>query len=100
EAPYNVAALALPAGAAAARVRTSASTAAAAIRTAAKIIDVVDPTSALIKLGTAGAKIAIPAIADLAKSINLSKIGLDNVDVGGKIDLPDLPKVEAPKVEG
>ena len=99
EATFNIASIIIPVGAATAPVRTSASTAAAAIRTAAKIIDVVDPTSALIKLGTAGAKIAIPAIADLAKSIDLSKIGLDNVDVGGKIDLPDLPKVEAPKVE-
>jgi Tuberculosis necrotizing toxin len=97
EATFNIASIIIPAGAATAPVRTSASTAAAAIRTAAKIIDVVDPASALIKVGTAGAKIAMPAIADLVKSIDLSKIGIDNL--GTKIDIPELPKVDAPKVE-
>ena len=56
EATFNIASIIIPAGAATAPVRTSASTAAAAIRTAAKVIDVVDPTSVLIKAGTAGAK--------------------------------------------
>jgi hypothetical protein len=97
EATFNIASIIIPAGAATAPVRTSASTTAAAIRTAAKIIDVVDPASALIKVGTAGAKIAMPAIADLVKSIDLSKIGIDNL--GTKIDIPELPKVDAPKVE-
>jgi hypothetical protein len=99
EATFNIASIIIPAGAATAPVRTSASTAAAAIRTAAKIIDVVDPTSALIKVGTAGAKIAMPAIADLVKSIDLSKIGIDHFGSGGKIEIPDLPNVEEPKVE-
>jgi hypothetical protein len=97
EATFNIASIIIPAGAATAPVRTSASTAAAAIRTAAKIIDVVDPASALIKVGTAGAKIAMPTIADLVKSIDLSKIGID--DLGTKIDIPELSKVAAPKVE-
>jgi hypothetical protein len=97
EATFNIASIIIPAGAATAPVRTSASTAAAAIRTAAKVIDVVDPTSVLIKAGTAGAKIALPAIADLMKSIDLSKIGIDNL--GTKIDIPEMPKIETPKVE-
>jgi nicrotizing toxin Mtb-like protein len=99
EATFNIASIIIPAGAATAPVRTSASTAAAAIRTAAKIIDVVDPASALIKVGTAGAKIAMPAIADLVKSIDLSKLDLGKLDAAGKIDIPELPKVDAPKVE-
>ena len=99
EATFNVASIIIPAGAATAPVRTSASTAAAAIRTAAKIIDVVDPASALIKVGTAGARIAMPAIADLVKSIDLSKLDLGQLDTGGKIDIPELANVEAPKVE-
>ena len=97
EATFNIASIIIPAGAATAPVRTSASTAAAAIRTAAKVIDVVDPTSVLIKAGTAGAKVALPAIADLLKSVDLSKIGIDNL--GTKIDIPDMPKIETPKVE-
>jgi hypothetical protein len=80
-------------------VRTSASTAAAAIRTAAKIIDFVDPASALIKVGTAGARIALPAIADLVKSVDLSKIDIGNLDAAGKIDIPEMPKVDAPTIE-
>jgi Tuberculosis necrotizing toxin len=99
EATFNIASIIIPAGAATAPVRTSASTAAAAIRTAAKIIDVVDPASALIKVGTAGAKIAMPAIADLVKSIDLSKLDLGKLDAAGKIDIPEMPKVDAPKVE-
>jgi Tuberculosis necrotizing toxin len=97
EATFNIASIIIPAGAATAPVRTSASTAAAAIRTAAKVIDVIDPTSVVIKAGTAGAKIALPAIADLLKSVDLSKIGIDNL--GTKIDIPELPKVETPHVE-
>jgi hypothetical protein len=99
EATFNIASIIIPVGAATAPVRTSASTAAAAIRTAAKIIDVVDPASALIKVGTAGAKIAIPAIADLVKSIDLSKLDLGKLDAVGKIDIPEVPKIDAPKVE-
>jgi hypothetical protein len=99
EATFNVASIIIPVGAATAPVRTSASTAAAAIRTAAKIIDVVDPASALIKVGTAGARVAIPAISDLVKSIDLSKIDLGNLDAAGKIDIPDGPKIDAPRVE-
>jgi hypothetical protein len=99
EATFNVASIVIPVGAATAPVRTSASTAAAAIRTAAKIIDVVDPASALIKVGTAGARVAIPAISDLVKSIDLSKIDLGNLDAAGKIDIPEGPKIDAPKVE-
>ena len=99
EATFNVASIIIPAGAATAPVRTSASTAAAAIRTAAKIIDVVDPASALIKVGTAGARIALPVIADLVKSVDLSKIDIGNLDAAGKIDIPELPKVDAPTIE-
>jgi nicrotizing toxin Mtb-like protein len=99
EATFNIASIIIPAGAATAPVRTSASTAAAAIRTAAKIIDVVDPASALIKVGTAGAKIAMPAVADLVKSIDLSKLDLGKLDAAGKIDLPEMPKIDAPTVE-
>ena len=99
EATFNVASIVIPAGAATAPVRTSGSTAAAAIRTAAKIIDVVDPASALIKVGTAGAKIALPAIADLVKSVDLSKIDVGNLDAAGKIDVPEVPKVEVPAIE-
>ncbi|HJY46487.1 MAG TPA: TNT domain-containing protein [Propionibacteriaceae bacterium] len=99
EATFNVASLIIPAGAATAPVRTSASTAAAAIRTAARVMDVIDPASALIKVGTAGARIAIPAIADLVKSVDLSKIDIGNLGPGAKIDIPDLPQVEAPKIE-
>ena len=75
------------------------STAAAAIRTAARIMDVIDPASALIKVGTAGARIAIPTIADLVKSVDLSKIDIGNLGPGAKIDIPDMPQVEAPKIE-
>jgi Tuberculosis necrotizing toxin len=99
EATFNVASIIVPVGAATAPVRTSASTAAAAIRTAAKIIDVVDPASALIKVGTAGARVAMPAISDLMKSIDLSKLDLGNLDAAGKIDIPESPKIDAPKVE-
>ena len=99
EATFNVASIIIPAGAATAPVRTSASTAAAAIRTAAKVIDVIDPASALIKVGTAGARIALPAIADLLKSVDLSKIDIGNLGPGGKIDIPELPQVEAPTIE-
>jgi Tuberculosis necrotizing toxin len=99
EATFNVASIIIPVGAATAPVRTSASTAAAAIRTAAKIIDVVDPASALIKVGTAVARVAIPAISDLVKSIDLSKIDLGNLDAAGKIDIPEGPKIDAPTVE-
>jgi hypothetical protein len=99
EATFNIASIIIPVGAATAPVRTSASTAAAAIRTAAKIIDVADPTSALIKVGTAGAKIATPAIADLVKSVDLSKIDLGKLDAAGKIDIPEAPKIDMPKVE-
>jgi hypothetical protein len=99
EATFNVASIIVPAGAATAPVRTSASTAAAAIRTAAKVMDVIDPASALIKVGTAGARIAIPAIADLVKSVDLSKIDIGNLGPGAKIDIPDMPQVEAPKIE-
>ena len=99
EAVFNVASILVPAGAATAPVRTSASTAAAAIRTTAKIIDVVDPASALIKVGTAGARIAMPAIADLVKSIDLTKLDLGNLDAAGKIDIPELPKIDTPRVE-
>jgi hypothetical protein len=99
EAIFNFASILIPAGAATAPVRTSASTAAAAIRTAAKIIDVVDPASALIKVGTAGARIAVPAIADLMKSVDLSKIDIGNLDAAGKIDIPEIPKVQAPTIE-
>ncbi|HJV14354.1 MAG TPA: TNT domain-containing protein [Propionibacteriaceae bacterium] len=99
EATFNVASIIVPVGAATAPVRTSASTAAAAIRTAAKILDVVDPASALIKVGTAGARVAIPAISDLVKSIDLSKLDLGNLDAAGKIDIPESPKIDAPKVE-
>jgi|GEM_PF-1134873 len=99
EATFNIASIIIPVGAATAPVRTSASTAAAAIRTAAKIIDVADPTSALIKVGTAGAKIAMPTIADLVKSVDLSKIDLGKLDAAGKIDIPEAPKIDTPKVE-
>jgi Tuberculosis necrotizing toxin len=99
EATFNVASIIIPVGAATAPVRTSASTAAAAIRTAAKIIEVVDPASALIKVGTAGARVAIPAISDLVKSIDLSKLDLGNLDSAGKIDIPETPKIDAPTVE-
>ena len=99
EATFNVASIIIPAGAATAPVRTSASTAAAAIRTAARIMDVIDPASALIKVGSAGARIAIPAIADLVKSVDLSKIDIGNLGPGAKIDIPDMPQVEAPKIE-
>jgi hypothetical protein len=99
EATFNIASIIIPVGAATAPVRTSASTAAAAIRTTAKIIDVVDPSSALIKVGTAGAKIATPAIADLVKSVDLSKIDLGKLDAAGKIDIPEAPKIDMPKVE-
>jgi len=99
EATFNIASIIIPVGAATAPVRTSASTAGAAIRTAAKIIDVADPTSALIKVGTAGAKIATPAIADLVKSVDLSKIDLGKLDAAGKIDVPEAPKIDMPKVE-
>ncbi len=99
EATFNVASIIIPAGAATAPVRTSASTAAAAIRTAAKIMDVIDPASALIKVGTAGARIAIPTIADLVKSVDLSKIDVGDLGPGAKIDIPDMPQVEVPKIE-
>ena len=99
EATFNVASIIIPAGAATAPVRTSTSTAAAAIRTAAKVMDVIDPASALIKVGTAGARIAIPAIADLVKSVDLSKIDTGNLGAGSKIDIPDAPPIEAPKIE-
>jgi hypothetical protein len=99
EATFNIASIIIPVGAATAPVRTSASTAAAAIRTAAKIIDVADPTSALIKVGTAGAKIATPTIADLMKSVDLSKLDLGKLDAAGKIDIPEPPKIDMPKVE-
>ena len=99
EATFNVASIIIPAGAATAPVRTSSSTAAAAIRTAAKIIDVVDPASALIKVGTAGARVALPAIADLMKSVDLSKIDTGNLDAAGKIDIPEVAKVEASTIE-
>ena len=99
EATFNVASIIIPAGAATAPVRTSASTAAAAIRTAAKIMDVIDPASALIKVGTAGARIALPTIADLVKSVDLSKIDIGDLGSGAKIDIPDMPQVEAPKIE-
>jgi hypothetical protein len=90
EATFNVASIIIPAGAATAPVRTSASTAAAAIRTTAKIIDIADPTSALIKVGTAGAKIAMPTIADLMRSVEIAT---------GKIDIPEALKIDMPKVE-
>ena len=99
EATFNVASIIIPAGAATAPVRTGGSTAAAAIRTAARVMDVIDPASALIKVGTAGARIAIPAIADLVKSVDLSKIDIGNLGPGAKIDIPDMPQVEAPKIE-
>jgi hypothetical protein len=99
EATFNIASIIIPASAATAPVRTSASTAAAAIRTAAKIIDVVDPASALIRVGTAGARIALPAIADLVRSVDLSRLDLGQLDAAGKIDIPDMPKIDAPKVE-
>ena len=99
EATFNIASIIIPVGAATAPVRTSASTAAAAIRTTAKIIDVVDPTSALIKVGTAGAKIATPTIADLMKSVDLSKLDLGKLDATGKIDIPETPKIDLPQVE-
>jgi Tuberculosis necrotizing toxin len=99
EATFNVASILIPAGAATAPVRTGGSTAAAAIRTAARVMDVIDPASALIKVGTAGARIAIPAIADLVKSVDLSKIDIGNLGPGGKIDIPDMPQAEAPKIE-
>jgi Tuberculosis necrotizing toxin len=99
EATFNIASIIIPVGAATAPVRTSASTAAAAIRTAAKIIDVADPTSALIKVGTAGAKIAMPTIADLVNSVDLTKIDLGKLDAAGKIDIPEAPKIDLPKVE-
>ena len=99
EATFNVASILIPAGAATAPVRTGGSTAAAAIRTAARVMDVIDPASALIKVGTAGARIAIPAIADLVKSVDLSKIDIGNLGPGAKIDIPDMPQVEAPKIE-
>jgi Tuberculosis necrotizing toxin len=99
EATFNVASIIIPVGAATAPVRTSASTTAAAIRTAAKIIDVVDPASALIRVGTAGARIAMPTIADLVRSVDLSKLDLGQLDAAGKIDIPEVPKSDAPKVE-
>jgi hypothetical protein len=99
EATFNVASILVPVGAATAPVRTSASTAAAAIRTAAKIIDVVDPTSALIRVGSAGARIAVPTIADLARSVDLSRLDLGQLDAAGKIDIPEMPKIDAPKIE-
>jgi Tuberculosis necrotizing toxin len=99
EATFNVASIIIPVGAATAPVRTSASTAAAAIRTAARVIDVVDPTSALIRVGSAGARVAIPAIADLMRSVDLSRLDLGQLDAAGKIDIPDMPKIDAPQVE-
>ena len=90
EATFNVASIIIPVGAATAPVRTSVSTAAAAIRTTAKIIDIADPTSALIRVGTAGAKIAMPTIADLTRSIEIAT---------GKIDIPEAAKIDMPKVE-
>jgi hypothetical protein len=99
EATFNVASILVPVAAATAPVRTSASTAAAAIRTAAKIIDVVDPTSALIRVGSAGARIAMPTIADLVRSVDLSRLDLGQLDAAGKIDIPELPKIDAPKIE-
>jgi hypothetical protein len=70
-----------------------------AIRTAAKIIDVIDPASALIKVGTAGARVALPAIADLVKAVDLSKIDIGSLDAAGKIDIPEVPKVDVPTIE-
>jgi hypothetical protein len=99
EATFNIASIIIPASAATAPVRTSASTAAAAIRTTAKIIDVVDPASALIRVGTAGARIALPAIADLVRSVDLSKLDLGQLDAAGKIDIPEMPKIDATTVE-
>ena len=99
EATFNVASIVIPAGAATAPVRTSASTAAAAIRTAAKVIDVIDPASVLIKAGAAGARIALPTIADLVRSVDLSRLDLGQLDAAGKIDIPEMPKVETPTIE-
>jgi Tuberculosis necrotizing toxin len=99
EATFNVASIIIPVGAATAPVRTSASTAAAAIRTAARVIDVVDPTSALIRVGAAGARVAMPVVADLMRSVDISKLDLGQLDAAGKIDIPEMPKIDAPRVE-
>jgi Tuberculosis necrotizing toxin len=99
EATFNVASILVPVGAATAPVRTSASTAAALIRNTARVIDIVDPTSALIRVGSAGARAAIPTISDLMRSVDLSGLDLGQLDAAGKIDIPEMPKIDAPKIE-
>lgn len=103
---FNVASILIPAGAAVSGVKAGAGTASAAIRSAAAVMDVVDPASLALKVGGAGVKIAAPAISDLLKGLDLGSltrvdaptVTIPHVDVpGGAIDVPsgaiDVPAV-------
>ncbi len=105
ESVFNVASILVPVGAATAPVRAGASTTAAAVRTAARVIDVMDPASAVVRLGAAGARVTLPAVSDLVKAVDLTSLNrLSEIGAGGKIDLPDLDvanpatRVEVPSV--
>ncbi len=92
ESVFNVATLIVPVGAATAPVRASASTAAAAIRATARVVDLLDPASLVIKGGAAGTRVALPLVGDLARSLDLGRT-LDLSTLGGtgtRIDLPDF----------
>ena len=86
EATFNIATIIIPAAAATAPVRTSASTAAAAIRTTARVVDLLDPASLAIRAGTTGARVVLPSIADITRGLDLPTLA-----PGTRIDLPDLP---------
>ena len=101
ESVFNVATLIVPVGAATAPVRASASTAAAAIRATARVVDLIDPASLVIKGGVTGTRVALPLVGDLARSLDLGRT-LDLYDLGmtgTKIDLPDLTTTTPTKID-
>jgi hypothetical protein len=101
ESVFNIGTLIIPGAGGVSAVKTGTGVAAKSIRVAARVADVVDPATWLVRGGVTGFTMAAPVLADLSKAL---KFGDDFADLGKidtSIDVPtiEVPKVDVPKIE-
>jgi len=88
-ATFNIASILVPAGAAVGAVKTGAGTASAAIRATAAAIDIVDPAALAVRGAGALGRVAVPAVSDLLRGLDLSALDT-TIDIP-PVRVPDVP---------
>lgn len=90
---FNIATIVIPAGAAVTSAKVGGSASAAALRSAARVVDIIDPASLAFRGGAAGVRATLPALGDLGRLFDGS-LGQSLSDLGRL----DAPRVEVPTV--